>query len=177
MSHCLDLVALPVVGVLALLPSWREPSPDLARGLVAVGGATTRGRASAVGEAWGVHAVRERRDVRVREGSDLPVGSPVSLPDAMAAVSTAAQGADVTQAAQWVARTVPDASLVVIVTGSVADAVTLRRAARVLPVDAVALVLACTPGRGVEVSGRDGVTLARVGELLDVQRIVRSVLL
>ena len=26
-SHFLDLVALPVVGVLALLPLWREPLP------------------------------------------------------------------------------------------------------------------------------------------------------
>lgn len=132
--------------------------------------------AVSVAASWGVHAIRERREVRVRIGTDLPVGSPVSLLDATAAVATSSEGADVAQSAQWVSRTVPDASLVVLVTGSVTDDVVLRRALRVLPVDAVSLVLACAPGRDVEVSGRDGATLARVGELLDVQRIVRSVL-
>ena len=33
-------MALPVDGVLALLPSWREPLPVLARELVAVAGAS-----------------------------------------------------------------------------------------------------------------------------------------
>jgi uncharacterized protein (DUF58 family) len=121
-----------------------------------------------------VQAIRDQREVAVLAGPGrMRVVAPPLLLDDCSALTVQDAGAGVHVLGRRVAREVPDASLAILVTGSVPDEDDLRLGARHVPAGARVLVVRCAPGAGLAVRTRAQLTLATVGLLDDLPRLLR----
>ncbi|RYV52626.1 DUF58 domain-containing protein [Pengzhenrongella frigida] len=124
----------------------------------------------------GVQALRDQRDLTVLAGSGaLRTASPPRLLDDCSAIEATSSGRSSEHLAQWVARQAPDASVAILVTGSVPSRRALRAHAARLPVGVRALILLCGNGEPVDVVQHGSLTLAQLGSLADLPRVLRRV--
>lgn len=134
--------------------------------------------AVAVVASLGVQAIRDRREVTVLAGPGrMRVAAPSALLDDCAAFVVGDRGAGVHLLGRRVAREAPDASLAVLVTGAVADEGSMRLGARHVPTGARTLVVRCVPGAAVSARTTGLLTLATLGSLDDLPRLVRRAVL
>lgn len=126
----------------------------------------------------GVQAIRDQREVTVVAGPGrMRVVSPPLLLDDCAAFVTGTAGAGVHLLGRRVAREAPDASLAVLVTGSVPDERDLRLGAQHVPSGARTLVVRCAPGASLGARTKGVLTLATLGALEDLPRLLRRAVL
>ncbi len=126
----------------------------------------------------GVQAIRDQRGVAVVAGPGrLRTASPPVLLDDCAAFVTGAAGAGVHLLGRRVAREAPDASLAVLVTGAVPGDGDLRLGAQHVPSGARTLVVRCAPGAPLVARTRGLLTLATLGALEDLPRLLRRAVL
>ena len=124
----------------------------------------------------GVQTLREQRDLVVLAGPGrLRVSSPPRLLDDCSAVSVEVGGTGVSGLGRRIAREAPSASVAVLVTGSVPTPTDLRAAARHVPVGTRTLVLACSPGAEISVRTQGSLSIATIGALDDLPRVLRRV--
>jgi len=134
--------------------------------------------AVSVAASLGVQAIRDRRGVAVVAGPGrMRVASPPVLLDDCAAFTTGSGGAGVHLLGRRVAREAPDASLAVLVTGAVPDDRDLRLGAQHVPSGARTLVMRCAPGAQVSARTNGLLTLATLGALDDLPRLLRRAVL
>jgi uncharacterized protein (DUF58 family) len=126
----------------------------------------------------GVAAIRGEREVRVLAGPGrLRVQSPPVLLDDCSAFALAPSGAGIHLLGRRVAREAPDASVAVLVTGAVPDEADLRLGARHVPAGARVLVVRCEPGAPVAARTQGATTVATLGALDDLPRLLRRAVL
>ena len=124
----------------------------------------------------GVQALRDERDLTVIAGSGaLRTDTPSRLLDDVAALEASADGRDGVSLGRWVAQTVPDATVAILVTGSVPDRSVLRASTVHVPVGVRTLVLMVDRSSDGEVATHNELSMARIGSLLDLPRILRRV--
>ncbi|MGW6129815.1 DUF58 domain-containing protein [Cellulomonas sp. NPDC055163] len=124
----------------------------------------------------GVQTLREERDLAVLVGAGrLRVETPPLLLDDCAGVQLAIGGTGMSALGRRVARDAPEASVAVLVTGSVPSAGDLRAGARHVPVGTRTVVMRCTAGEEVQVRTQGALSLATLGTLDDLPRVLRRV--
>lgn len=124
----------------------------------------------------GVQTLREERDLAVLVGPGrLRVETPPLLLDDCAGVQLAIGGTGMSALGRRVARDAPEASVAVLVTGSVPSAGDLRAGARHVPVGTRTVVMRCTAGEEVQVRTQGSLSLATLGTLDDLPRVLRRV--
>jgi uncharacterized protein (DUF58 family) len=122
----------------------------------------------------GVQVLHEQRDLVVLAGPGrLRVGTSPSLLDDCSALSAEVGGTGVSGLGRRLARDAPEASVAVLVTGSVPAPVDLRAGARQVPVGTRTLVLTCSPGAEIGVRTRGSLSLGTLGGLDDLPRVLR----
>lgn len=124
----------------------------------------------------GVQALRDERELTVLAG-DGPLRSevPPRLLDDCAALEAAPDAPGSDRLAAWITREAGDATVAVLVTGSVPDRVDLRARTAHLPTGLRTLVLVCDTGADVEVATHGTLSIARLGALADLPRVLRRV--
>jgi uncharacterized protein (DUF58 family) len=134
--------------------------------------------AVSVAASLGVQAIRDQREVTVVAGPGrMRVASPQALLDDCSAFATGTAGAGVHLLGRRVAREAPNASLAVLVTGAVPDEADLRLGAQHVPSGARTLVVRCAPGEPVAARTKGLLTLATLGALEDLPRLLRRAVL
>lgn len=124
----------------------------------------------------GVQALRDERELTVLAGTGhLRTDTPPRLLDDFSGLEASATGVATDRLGPWVAREAADASVAILVTGSVASWSELRTHATHVPVGVRALVLACAEGGDIEVRTQGTLSLARIGALADLPRVLRRV--
>ncbi|WP_258723683.1 DUF58 domain-containing protein [Cellulomonas sp. NS3] len=124
----------------------------------------------------GVQTLREERDLAVLVGAGrLRVETPPLLLDDCAGVQLTIGGTGMSALGRRVARDAPEASVAVLVTGSVPSAGDLRAGARHVPVGTRTVVMRCTAGEEVQVRTQGSLSLATLGTLDDLPRVLRRV--
>ncbi|HWS58270.1 MAG TPA: DUF58 domain-containing protein [Actinotalea sp.] len=124
----------------------------------------------------GVQALRDQRDLTVLAGDGpLRTGSPARLLDDVAGLELRPDGRPLAELAAWIARVAPDASVAILVTGSRADRPTMRASVSRVPMGVRTLVLGCRAGVPVEVVTRGSLSIAQVGSLPELPRVLRRV--
>ncbi|GEA89269.1 DUF58 domain-containing protein [Cellulomonas cellasea] len=124
----------------------------------------------------GVQTLREERDLAVLAGGGrLRVETPPLLLDDCAGVQLTIGGTGMSALGRRVARDAPEASVAVLVTGSVPSAGDLRAGARHVPVGTRTVVMRCTAGEEVQVRTQGSLSLATLGTLDDLPRVLRRV--
>ncbi|EYR64242.1 hypothetical protein N866_13925 [Actinotalea ferrariae CF5-4] len=132
--------------------------------------------AVAVVASLGVQALRDQRELTVLAGAgSLRTDSPPLLLDDCARLELADDGTATARLGGRVAREAADATVAVLVTGSVPTAPDLRTHARRVPVGVRTVVLRCATGADVEVATNGGLSVARLGSLADLPRVLRRV--
>ena len=121
----------------------------------------------------GVQALHDERDLTFLAGTRLRTGDPGRLLDDVARVTK--RGRSGTELVPWVASVARDASVIVLVTGSVPDRAALRAAAGSLPAGVPVLVLTCRRGARTEVAVLGSLGVARLGELVELPKVMRRV--
>ena len=123
-----------------------------------------------------VQALREQRDLVVLAGPGrLRVATPPLLLDDCSAISAEIGGTGVSGLGRRIAREAPDASVAVLVTGSVPTPADLRAGVRHVPDGTRTLVLACCAGSEIMVRTQGSLSLGTLGGLDDLPRILRRV--
>lgn len=104
--------------------------------------------------------------------SELRTRSPRLLLDDCSAIETTVvpDGVDL---AQRVARAVPSASMAILVTGSVPSAAALRRSASAIPAGVRTVFIQCDPGSEIGLRTQGSLSVATLGELSDLPRLLR----
>lgn len=121
-----------------------------------------------------VQAIRDEREVAVLAGPGrLRTATPPALLDDCSAFVVSAAGAGIHLLGRRVAREAPEASVAVLVTGSVPDEGDLRLGARHVPAGTRTLVVRCAPGEAVAARTHGRLTLATLGALDDLPRLLR----
>ncbi|HQY32359.1 DUF58 domain-containing protein [Actinotalea sp.] len=124
----------------------------------------------------GVQALRDERDLTVLAGDGaLRADAPSRLLDDVAELEVTAGGRGLADLAAWIAQDAREASAAILVTGSVADRTALRAAVARVPAGMRTLVLGCRTGAPLEVNTRGGLSVAQVGSLPDLPRVLRRV--
>jgi len=124
----------------------------------------------------GVQALRDERDLTVLAGDgSLRTDSPSRLLDGVAALEARPDGHRLADLAAWIAQDARAASAAILVTGSVADRTALRASVVRVPVGVRTLVLGCHTGAPLKVDTRAGLSIASVGSLPDLPRVLRRV--
>ncbi|NTW42393.1 MAG: DUF58 domain-containing protein [Cellulomonadaceae bacterium] len=124
----------------------------------------------------GVQALRDERDLSfLAGGGPLRTDGYPALLDDCSSLALRPDGPRGDQLAAWVAKAAADASVAVLVTGSVANRRDLRSRAELIPVGVRTLVLTCRPGAQVEVASHGSLAVARIGALSDLPRVMRRV--
>lgn len=125
----------------------------------------------------GVQALRDERELTVLAGTAaLRTDTPPLLLDDCSGLEAAADGVGSDRLAQRVAREAADASVAILVTGSVATWSELRSRSVHVPAGVRTLVLSCAEGATVEVRTQGTLSLARIGSLMDLPRVLRRVI-
>ncbi|GEL94733.1 DUF58 domain-containing protein [Cellulomonas composti] len=121
-----------------------------------------------------VQTLRDERDLEVLAGPGaLRVRTPALLLDDCSGLSTSSSGAGVTLLGRRVVREAPQCSVAILVTGSVPSDADLRLGTRHLPAGTRTLVVACESGAPVAVRTQGRVSLATLGTLEDLPRLLR----
>jgi uncharacterized protein (DUF58 family) len=124
----------------------------------------------------GTQALRDQRELTVLAGDGcLRTDAPGRMLDDVAALEAAPGTHDSSSLGRWIAREVPSATVAIVITGSVPSMSELRASAMQIPAAARTLILAVEAGRDGEVATHDRLSLARIGSLLDLPRILRRV--
>jgi uncharacterized protein (DUF58 family) len=124
----------------------------------------------------GVQTIREERDLVVLSGPGrLRVETPPILLDGCSAIACAPGGAGVTLLGRRVVREAAEASVAMLVTGSVPSDADLRLGARYVPTGTRTVVVRCERGAEVSVRTQGSVSLATLGRLDDLPRLLRRV--
>ncbi len=123
----------------------------------------------------GVQALRDERDLTFLAGSRLRTENSGRLLDDVARVRSVPGDRSGSELVPWIASAAKDASVVVMVTGSVPDRARLRVAAGRLPAGVPTLVLTCRLGDETEVASRGSLAVARLGDLAELPRLLRRV--
>ena len=122
----------------------------------------------------GVQTLRDQRDLTVLAGPGrLRVETPPLLLDDCSTLVADAGGAGVALLGRRVAREAEDASVAILVTGSVPDDSELRLGARYVPTGTRTVVIRCRRGAEVAVRTQGSLTLATLGDLDDLPRLLR----
>lgn len=129
--------------------------------------------AVAVFASLGAQSIRESIEMTAICGGNVLVShTPPRFLDACAGLATSVGGGAGERITHSVARLVPQASLAVIVTGSVADRAALRRAASHVPQGIRTVFVACEAGAELSLQTQASLTIARLGTLVDLPRLV-----
>ena len=124
----------------------------------------------------GVQTIREERDLVVLAGPGrLRVETPPLLLDDCSGIMLAAGGAGVTLLGRRVVREAPEASVAMLVTGSVPGDADLRLGARHVATGTRTVVVRCELGAEVSVRTQGSLSLATIGHLDDLPRLLRRV--
>nr|WP_297429940.1 DUF58 domain-containing protein [uncultured Actinotalea sp.] len=124
----------------------------------------------------GVQALRDERELTVLAGEGtLRTDTPPLLLDDCAGLESAADGGGTDRLAGRVAREAADATVVVLVTGSATSGADLRAHARRVPAGVRTVVLRCERGAEVEVATNGTLSVATLGTLADLPRVLRRV--
>jgi len=127
----------------------------------------------------GVQTLWDERELTVLAGPGmLHVETPPALLDDCARIVLATDGtvgAGVTLLGRRVALETPHSSVAVLVTGSVPADADLRLGARHVPAGTRTVVVRCVPGRRLEVRTRGLLSVATLGALEDLPRLLRRV--
>lgn len=123
-----------------------------------------------------VQALRDERELTVLAGDGaLRVESPPVLLDDVSGLRLERDARGLDRLAAWVAGDAADASVAVLVTGSVPDRTARRLSAARLPAGVCTVVLAARRGAAVEVATRGSLSLAEVGALSDLPHVMHRV--
>lgn len=118
----------------------------------------------------------------IRDGLDLTALTSVAelrsrtprvLLDDCSAIIAAPRAGDARTLAQRVARMVPGASMALLVTGSVPGPTALRSSAAAIPAGVRAVYVQCEPGAEVGLATLGSLSVATVGDLTDLPRLLR----
>jgi hypothetical protein len=124
----------------------------------------------------GVQTIREERDLVVLAGPGrLRVETPPLLLDDCSAIALAAGGAGAVLLGRRIVREAPEASVAMLVTGSVPTDAALRLGARHVPAGTRTVVLRCELGADLSVRTQGSLSLATIGRLDDLPRLLRRV--
>lgn len=124
----------------------------------------------------GVQTIREERDLAVLAGPGmLRVETPPLLLDDCSGIQLASSGAGMALLGRRVAREAADASVAVLITGSVPSDSNLRLGARHVPTGTRTVVVRCERGADVAVRTQGSLSLATIGTLDDLPRLLRRV--
>ncbi|WP_291886508.1 DUF58 domain-containing protein [Cellulomonas sp.] len=124
----------------------------------------------------GVQTIREERDLAVLAGpGSLRVQTPALLLDDCSGLAVAPSGAGAALLGRRVAREAPDASVAMLVTGSVPAESDLRLGARHVATGTRTVVVRCERGAEVAVRTQGSLSLATIGTLDDLPRLMRRV--
>ncbi|MDM7853763.1 DUF58 domain-containing protein [Cellulomonas alba] len=122
----------------------------------------------------GVQTLRDERELAVLAGPGaLRVDTPPRLLDDCSGLALAAGDAGVVLLGRRVAREAAGASVAVLVTGSGPSDADLRLGARHVPAGTRVLVVRCARGADVEVRTQGSLSLATLGTLADLPRLLR----
>jgi uncharacterized protein (DUF58 family) len=132
--------------------------------------------AVSVAASLGLQSLREEQEVTVlAAGGRLRTRTPVALLDDCAALVAGADRPGTGDLTGWVARQVPQASVVVLVVGGVPTPAQLRAHAARIPVGVRTVVLACDVTATAQVRTDGALSIARVPVLADLPRVMRRV--
>jgi uncharacterized protein (DUF58 family) len=121
----------------------------------------------------GVQAVREERPVTVGVGGDtIRAGSGRSLLDGFAGIGPA-PGTGILTTGRYTAALVPNASVAILITGSVPDAMTIRRASTPFSVGIRVLAVRVVLGSKLRLGAIGRVDVATVGDLDALPKALR----
>jgi uncharacterized protein (DUF58 family) len=125
----------------------------------------------------GVQTIREERDLAVLAGpGTLRVQTPALLLDDCSGLALAPSGAGAALLGRRVAREAPDASVAMLLTGSVPSESDLRLGARHVAAGTRTVVVRCERGAEVSVRTQGSLSLATIGVLDDLPRLMRRVI-
>ena len=124
----------------------------------------------------GVQTLREERDLVVLAGpGKLRVETPPLLLDDCSAIAWSSTGAGVALLGRRVVREAAEASVAMLVTGSVPSDADLRLGARHVTAGTRTVVVRCERGADVSVRTKGSLSLATIGHLDDLPRLLRRV--
>ena len=132
--------------------------------------------AVSVAASVGVQTIREERELAVLAGPGmLRVETPPLLLDDCSSLVLASSGAGMVLLGRRVAREAPEASVAMLITGSVPTLSDLRLGARHVPNGTRTVVVQCAAGADVSVRTHGTLSLATLGSLDDLPRLLRRV--
>lgn len=124
----------------------------------------------------GIQVLREGMELAVFSGTQpLRVLTSRTLLDDTCRLTLEPAGAQYISGPQTITQNSPEASLAIVVTGSVTSREVLRSMARVLSPNLRALFISCVPDQKVSAQRVGQVTLATVGSLDDLPQLLRKV--
>lgn len=119
-------------------------------------------------------AIRDEREVTLLAGEGLlRTDTPARMLDDVSALEPSASARSGIGLGSWVARQVPDVTVAILVTGSTCDPTVLRASAVHVPAGVRTLLLTVEAGGEAEVATHERLSLARIGALTDLPRILR----
>ena len=125
----------------------------------------------------GVQTIREEREIAVLAGpGTLRVETPPLLLDDCSALALSSSGAGAAMLGRRVAREAPEASVAMLVTGSEPSSADLRLGARHVPAGTRTVVVRCERGAEVSVRSHGTLSVATLGTLDDLPRLLRRVI-
>jgi uncharacterized protein (DUF58 family) len=132
--------------------------------------------AVAVAASIGAQTVRDGRDLTFLAGDgELRTSSPGTLLDEVSGLDLDHDARRSDHVVPWVRSTAPDASVVMLVTGSAVNLGDLRSAARALPSGVMSMIVSCQVGAESEVLLRGALSVLVLGTLDDLPRVLRQV--
>ena len=124
----------------------------------------------------GVQTIREERELAVLAGPGmLRVETPPLLLDDCSSLQLDSSGAGVVLLGRRVAREAPEASVAMLITGSEPSLSDLRLGARHVPTGTRTIVVRCEAGADVSVRTHGTLSLATLGSLDDLPRLLKRV--
>ncbi|WP_028048751.1 DUF58 domain-containing protein [Cellulomonas sp. URHD0024] len=124
----------------------------------------------------GVQTIRDERELAVLAGpGTLRVETPPLLLDDCSGLQLSSSGAGMALLGRRVAREAPEASVAMLVTGSEPTNTDLRLGSRYVPVGTRTVVVRCERGADVSVRTHGSLSLATLGSLDDLPRLLRRV--
>ena len=131
--------------------------------------------AVSVAASIGVRALRDEHDLTFLAGTRaLHTGSSVRLLDDVSAIERSADGHTAAELASWVAAGAAESSVAILVTGSTSADSVLRGQVRHLRPGVRTVVLTCTVGAASAVRSHGRLSLATVGSLPALARVLRQ---
>lgn len=119
-------------------------------------------------------AIRDEREVTFLAGDRvLRTDTPARMLDDVSALEPSTSAKSGLDLGAWVAREVQDVTVAILVTGAVCEPADLRASAVHVPAGVRTLIMSVDEGAEAEVATHERLSLARIGALGDLPRIVR----